>query len=169
MSAKYLLHCNDPEKRLFLTGEWGRLSSDGCLHHLGRKDAQVKIRGYRVETSETELALLTHPAVDQVLVTSRERKKGDKYLVAYIVPTWGASPTVSDLRAVLTAKIPHYMEPSADVFLLLTALNTNGKIDGTALPEPARVRPPVLCPFCRPCTSVTQALGRPNGPMCSTS
>ena len=37
-SAKYLFDPNDPEKRLFLTGEWGRLSSDGCLHHLGRKD-----------------------------------------------------------------------------------------------------------------------------------
>ena len=128
----------------------GGLSSDGCLHHLGRKDAQVKIRGYRVETSETELALISHPAVDQALVTSRENKKGDKYLVAYIVPTWGASPTVSDLREFLTAKIPHYMEPSAYVFLDSLPLTPNGKIDGTALPEPARVRPPVLCPFVAP-------------------
>ena len=149
-SAKYLFDPNDPEKRLFLTGEWGRLSSDGCLHHLGRKDAQVKIRGYRVETSETELALISHPAVDQALVTSRENKKGDKYLVAYIVPTCGASPTVSDLREFLTAKIPHYMEPSAYVFLDSLPLTPNGKIDGAALPEPARVRPPVLGPFVAP-------------------
>ena len=83
--AKYLSDPSDPEKRLFLTGEWGRLSPDGCLHHLRRKDAQVKIRGYRVETSETELALLKHPAVDQVLIASRENTRGDKYLVAYIV------------------------------------------------------------------------------------
>ena len=107
----------------------------------------MKIRGYRVETSETELALISHPAVDQALVTSRENKKGDKYLVAYIVPTLRASPTVSDLRGSPTAKIPHYMGPAAYVFLDTLPLTPNGKIDGAALPEPARVRPPVLGPF----------------------
>ena len=73
--AAYRDDPNCGANRIFRTGEWGRLSLDGCLEHLGRKDAQVKIRGYRVETYETELALLRHPAVDQVLVISRETVK----------------------------------------------------------------------------------------------
>ena len=57
-AAAYLLDSRCPDNRIFRTGEWGRMSSDGCLEHLGRKDAQVKIQGYRVETNEIELALL---------------------------------------------------------------------------------------------------------------
>ena len=84
-AAAYRDDPNCGANRIFRTGEWGRLSPDGCLEHLGRKDAQVKIRGYRVEIYETELALLRHPAVDQVLVISRESIRADKYLAAYIV------------------------------------------------------------------------------------
>ena len=33
------------EQRLYYTGDLGRLRTDGCLEHLGRKDSQLKIRG----------------------------------------------------------------------------------------------------------------------------
>ena len=41
-------------ERIYLTGDVGRMESDGCLIHLGRKDFQVKIRGFRIEVREIE-------------------------------------------------------------------------------------------------------------------
>ena len=39
---------HDPENRVFLTADLGRLQPNGCLEHLGRADQQVKIRGRRI-------------------------------------------------------------------------------------------------------------------------
>ena len=149
-SAAFLTSGSDPDMRIFRTGEWGRMASDGCLEHLGRKDAQIKIRGYRVETYETESALLKHPAVDQVLVLSRENPIGDKFLVAYIVADPASSPTVSMLRKFLEQRIPNYMVPSAFVFLQSLPFTPNGKVDRAALPDPSAVRPVLDTPFVIP-------------------
>jgi amino acid adenylation domain-containing protein len=149
-SAAFLPSGSDPDVRIFRTGEWGRMASDGCLEHLGRKDAQIKIRGYRVEAHETESALLKHPAVDQVLVLSRENPIGDKFLVAYIVAGPASSPTVSMLRKFLEQRIPNYMVPSAFVFLESLPFTPNGKVDRAALPDPSAVRPVLDTPFVIP-------------------
>ena len=148
--AAYRADPNSPADRLFRTGEWGRLSSDGCLEHLGRKDAQVKIRGYRVETYETELALLRHPAVNEVLVVPRESKRGDRYLAAYIVLNGFPAPSVSELRIFVRERIPEYMIPSSFVFLRTLPLTPNGKVDRNALPEPSMTRPALDVSFVAP-------------------
>ncbi|MDP2601547.1 MAG: amino acid adenylation domain-containing protein [Deltaproteobacteria bacterium] len=146
------------DSRIFRTGEWGRLSADGCLEHLGRRDAQIKIRGYRVETNEIELALLRHPVVDQVLVLCRDNIKADKYLVAYMTGSRSPTPTVSELRSFLSEKIPEYMIPSAFVFLESFPITPNGKVDYNALPEPSTSRPALDVPFVSPTNPMEQAL-----------
>ena len=157
-SAAYASDRSCPEERIFRTGEWGRMSSDGCLEHLGRRDSQVKIRGYRVETYETELALLRHPTVDQALVLCRENTKTDKYLVAYMTVSRLPTPTVSELRNFLSEQVPQYMIPSAFVFLESFPLTQNGKVDHNALPEPSTSRPALDIPFVSPTSPVEQAL-----------
>ena len=159
-AAVYRADPNCGTNRIFRTGEWGRLSTDGCLEHLGRKDAQVKIRGYRVEIYETELALLRHPAVDQVLVISRESIRGDKYLAAYIVLNESSEPTVSELRIFLRERIPEYMIPSAFVFLGVLPLTPNGKVDRSALPEPSMARPSLDVSFVAPKGPIEETLGK---------
>ncbi len=76
---------HDPEggdKRIYRTGDLGRILTDGCLQHLGRKDFQVKIRGHRIEVSEIEMALMDLPVVKEAVVMARENQSGDKPLVA---------------------------------------------------------------------------------------
>ncbi len=78
----------DPEggdARIYLTGDLGRLSADGCLEHLGRKDLQVKVRGLRIELVEIEAALLEIPEVKEAVVVAREDAHGEKRLAAYLV------------------------------------------------------------------------------------
>ena len=146
------------DSRIFRTGEWGRLSADGCLEHLGRRDAQIKIRGYRVETNEIELALLRHPVVDQVLILCRDNIRGDKYLAAYIVPDKSSAPGVTELRNFLKDKLPDYMIPSAFIFLESLPLTPNGKIDRSALPEPTDSRPVLDVPLVPPTGQIEEVL-----------
>ncbi|MDY6950348.1 MAG: amino acid adenylation domain-containing protein [Thermodesulfobacteriota bacterium] len=72
--------------RLYKTLDMGRYLPDGNLAFTGRLDHQIKIRGFRIEPAEIEEALRKHPGVREVAVLAREDRKGDKSLVACIVP-----------------------------------------------------------------------------------
>ncbi len=151
----------DPEggdKRIYLTGDLGRMRPDGCLEHLGRKDFQVKIRGYRVEMSSIEAELYDLDAVKEAAVTAHDHPSGDKYLVAYIVPAKQPPPTVTALRSALSEKLPEYMIPSAFVIMEKLPLTTTGKIDRFALPAPDRIRPELDTPFAAPRTPAEKML-----------
>jgi acyl-coenzyme A synthetase/AMP-(fatty) acid ligase len=135
--------------RLYRTGDLGRLLSDGCLEYCGRRDWQKKIRGHRIDTTEVEMVLLTHHAVKEAVVLTREDQPDDPRLVAYVVPAGQSAPTASDLRQHLLARLADYMIPSVYVLLDALPLTANGKIDCRALPAPGRKRPPspppILC------------------------
>ncbi|MCY7338183.1 MAG: AMP-binding protein, partial [Chamaesiphon sp.] len=130
-------------ERLYRTGDLGKMSSDGCLMHLGRKDFQIQIRGYRVELSECEAALNEHPAIKEVAVIARysyeEIAKSDRELeqssIAYIVLDPGKTISRNTLSVFLRQKLPSYLIPANFVFLDVLPINANGKIDRLALPQ----------------------------------
>ncbi|AUX41120.1 hypothetical protein SOCE26_025250 [Sorangium cellulosum] len=124
----------EPGARLFRTGDRARVLPSGVIEYLGRADDQVKIRGHRVELGEVEAALATHPAVREAVVIVREGPRGERQLVAYVVGD-GAPP--AELRALLHAKLPDFMIPSAFVPMARLPLSASGKVDRRALPAPA--------------------------------
>jgi amino acid adenylation domain-containing protein len=87
-TEKFIAHpfSDQPNARLYKTGDKARYLPDGNIEYLGRLDNQVKIRGFRIETGEIEAVLRQHPLVQQSLVIVREDQPGDKRLVAYLVP-----------------------------------------------------------------------------------
>ncbi len=145
-------------ERIYRTGDLGRILSDGCLEHLGRKDFQVKIRGYRIEVGEIEMALLDLDTIKEAVVVAREDDTGDQHLVAYVVPHKPPGPTVNSLRHALRGRLPAYMMPSAFVLLDALPLTPNRKVDRRALPAPGRARPQLEVEFVAPCTPVEQVL-----------
>jgi amino acid adenylation domain-containing protein len=148
---------NKPGERLYKTGDKARYLPDGNIEFLGRIDYQVKIRGFRIELGEVEAMLAQHPQVQEAVVICREDIPGNKYLAAYVVPkvealSSASSPTISELRSFLKAKLPDYMVPGAFVFLEAMPLTPNGKVDRRALPAPDSSRRELEDKFVAPST-----------------
>ncbi|MDN2497703.1 amino acid adenylation domain-containing protein, partial [Nocardia nova] len=126
-------------ERMYRTGDlvrWGRQADGtGVLEYIGRTDFQVKFRGQRIELGEIETDLLAHPAVSQAVVLVVDTATGQQ-LVAYVVPAPGYSIDSADLTRFVAEKLPSYMVPAAIMVLDAFPLNTSGKLDRKALPEP---------------------------------
>jgi amino acid adenylation domain-containing protein len=75
----------EPNSRLYKTGDLARYLPDGDIEYLGRIDNQVKIRGFRIELEAIETVLVQHPAVINAVIIAREDELGGKRLIAYVV------------------------------------------------------------------------------------
>ena len=127
---------DDPNARLYKTGDMACFLTDGQISFMGRADHQIKIRGYRIEPNEIMAALDRHPAIQNSVVVALEDTPGEKRLVAYVALVPGEEVTASDLHDALAASLPDYMIPAIFVLLEEIPVNPNGKIDRTALPAP---------------------------------
>lgn len=125
----------EPGARLFKTGDLARRRADGAVEFIGRSDQQVKIRGFRVEPGEIEAFLEAHRDVGESVVTAVDDGPArGKRLVAFVVLREGVEPgAASQLRHYLKSKLPAYMIPSAIVPVAKLPLNSNGKVDRSAL------------------------------------
>ena len=86
---------DEPEARLYKTGDLGRYRPDGQIEFLGRIDDQVKIRGHRVEPGEIEAVLREYPGVCDAVVLARDDGCSNQRLVAYAVPEKAYAPSIS--------------------------------------------------------------------------
>jgi amino acid adenylation domain-containing protein len=150
----------DEKRKIYRTGDLGRMLPDGCLLHLGRKDFFVKIRGYRVELDEIEMQLMEFPGIKDVVVTALNNNSGDERLVAYVVPKTAPGPNVSEMRLFLADKLPDYMIPTTFIALDALPLTDTLKVDRKALPEPKGLRPEIAASYAPPRNSVEEALAK---------
>ncbi|MDP9838381.1 amino acid adenylation domain-containing protein/FkbM family methyltransferase [Neorhizobium huautlense] len=75
----------DPGRRLYRSGDLGRIRHDGTIEWLGRKDDQLKLHGLRIEPGEIEQILRAHPLIDDAMVWVPEQPVGHPQLVAAVV------------------------------------------------------------------------------------
>ncbi len=122
-------------ERMYRTGDLVRWNSAGGLDYLGRTDFQVKVRGHRIELGEIETALLAVADVAQAAVTVRPSETGDQ-LVGYVVPAAGTTLDPDTVRRGLSRTLPGYLVPAAVLVLPAFPVNSSGKLDRAALPEP---------------------------------
>ncbi len=125
-------------KRMYRSGDKGRLRPDGRLEHLGRLDSQVKIRGFRIELNEIRSVLLETSGVHAAAVIVHQDNPNDAAttkLCAYVVLNNGH---ISDIRTHLGRVLPEYMVPAVIIELPSLPLTHNGKLDTSRLPNPAK-------------------------------
>ncbi|MBP2231651.1 amino acid adenylation domain-containing protein [Azospirillum agricola] len=147
-------YLNDPERtaaafvthrsgrRLYATGDLGRLRGDGAVEFLGRKDFQLKIRGHRIEAGDVENHLSEHPGIAEVQVLAVPDAAGRPQLVACYRP---AGPPETDAPEVpfaawLAERLPRYMVPDRFLAVERLPLGANGKRDRKALAQLAQDR-----------------------------
>jgi amino acid adenylation domain-containing protein len=124
---------NEPEAKIYRTGDLGRWLPDGNIEYLGRKDDQVKIRGYRIELGEIESVLQQCEEISEGVVLAREDRNDNKVLIGYVVPKGPLNREA--IKSYLHSKLPEYMIPAMWIELERLPLTLNGKIDKNALPE----------------------------------
>ncbi|KAI4230036.1 MAG: hypothetical protein L6R36_000415 [Xanthoria steineri] len=139
---------NDSTKRdrLYLTGDKGRMLSDGSIVMSGRVDGddQVKIRGMRVQLDDVSRALVQASGDNLVdaAVLVRSDDPSNQRLIAYVV--FSRSSQVHDRKAYLRQinqelPIPVYMRPTVIIPLDTLPVTERGKLDNrklAALPLP---------------------------------
>jgi amino acid adenylation domain-containing protein len=123
---------------LYRTGDLVCRQSNGCIGFMGRVDNQVKIRGFRIEPDGIAAVLEQHSDIAQAVVVARDDLSEQKELAAYYIPETGRTPSVSELRAFLSAALPEYMVPVAFMEMDEFPTAPGGKVDRKALPSPVK-------------------------------
>ena len=127
----------NPSRRIYRTGDLGRVNRQGEIEHHGRIDTQVKIRGYRIELDEIESVLLRVPGIAQAVVSTCQPSPGVTELVAYYCLRKD-TPTVDTRRVyeTLRGRLPAYMVPAYLERLPVIPVLPSGKADRKSLPPP---------------------------------
>jgi non-ribosomal peptide synthetase-like protein len=132
---------NNPSKRIYRTGDLGRINSDGEIEFLGRIDTQVNIRGYRIELVEIESVLMELPQVAQAVVSTFEPEPEMVELVAYYALKHGASDLPPhEIVQTLRRRLPAYMIPAYLEELPFIPMSASNKADRKRLPKPRGTR-----------------------------
>ena len=127
---------NNTSKRIYRTGDLGRINASGEVEYHGRIDTQVKIRGYRIETAEIESMLLELPEIGQAAVATHEPEPGMPELVAYYSFKQGAKLSRGEIAEALRGRLPAYMVPAFLEELPFIPMLISSKADRKKLPKP---------------------------------
>jgi amino acid adenylation domain-containing protein len=127
---------DDPDARLYRTGDVGRHLPDGQIAFLGRIDEQIKIMGFRIEPQEIVAVLCRYRDIKDCFVTAYTNQSGNRRLVAYLVPATPERTKSSDLLHFLSDYLPDYMLPSTFVVMPELPRSASGKVVRSELPEP---------------------------------
>lgn len=131
---------NESDRKMYLSGDLGKLLPNGQVQCLGRIDQQVKVRGHRIELGEIESVINNLTEIKRVTVLVSNHIGGEPSLVAYLQSEGNIQETNS-IRQKLEEVLPEFMVPSFFMWVNDFPLTTNGKIDKNRLPLPEYVRP----------------------------
>ncbi|UWU92928.1 amino acid adenylation domain-containing protein [Bradyrhizobium sp. CB1015] len=129
----------DPDARMYRSGDLVRQLPDGRIEFLGRADRQTKVRGFRVELPEIEAVMQQHENVAASFVVEAG-ESGAVHLVGYVIAADGTTGPADWLRPFLKSRLPEFMIPSHLIALARFPLTAAGKIDRAMLPDPETIR-----------------------------
>lgn len=133
---------DDGGEIFYRTGDLVTLEPDGNFKYLGRKDRQIKTRGYRVELDEIEVALLSHPGVEEAAVYPVPDGEGSNLIEAAVTARPGAALDVGSLLTHAAERLPPYAVPAKLTILEQFPRTSTGKINRRALQAATTVGAP---------------------------
>ncbi|MFV9454309.1 amino acid adenylation domain-containing protein, partial [Rhodococcus sp. NM-2] len=127
-------------ERMFRTGDAARITPNGSLNILWRRDFQTELRGYRIPLGDIDTVLTAHPQVANAVTVDHTPRAGQPALVTYVVPAPGSAPAISDIRAHAAMILPPPWVPGTVVVLDRLPVTETGDVDLDALPVPEELR-----------------------------
>ncbi len=118
---------DDPNERMYKTGDLAKWLPDGNMIFLGRKDNQVKIRGYRIELGDIEAKLSNYLGISWSKVLTKQNNHDDKVLCAF----YKADIIIEEalIKESLESQLPSYMVPQVYKQIEEIPKTVNGKVD----------------------------------------
>ncbi len=120
------------------TGDVGSLDADGCLTLRDRSKDLIISGGMNIYPREVEEVLLRHPGVRAVAVVGRPDPEWGETVVAFVVSTVDAVPTVEELDTTCLAHIARFKRPKEYRFVEALPTNNYGKVVKRELREVLR-------------------------------
>lgn len=115
--------------RFSIPGDRARHLADGGIELLGRESQTVNSGGEKIFVEEVETALLSHPAVADVVVSGRPSERWGQEVVAIVALLDGASADAQELIDHASNSIARYKLPKAVVFRPVIERSPAGKAD----------------------------------------
>ena len=128
------------EDLFYRTGDLVQMDAQGNYRYLGRKDRQIKTRGYRVELDEIEVALLSHPGVEEAAAYPIPDGSGSNLIQAAVTPKDGQVIEEPDLVEHIGKRLPPYAIPVHIDVLTIFPRTSTGKINRRELQAQAVAR-----------------------------
>ncbi|GHC73965.1 fatty-acyl-CoA synthase [Nocardiopsis terrae] len=125
---------------LMETGDRGYVDVHGLLHVSGRDDDMIVSGGENVFPRPVEEAIVTMPAVREVVVTGVPDEEFGQRFAAYVVPYEGSSVDPNELRMHVREVLGRFSVPRDVVVLADLPRNATGKVVKRRLPSSVRAR-----------------------------
>ncbi len=119
--------------KFYRTGDIAKLNSNLELEYVGRKDNQIKLHGLRIELDEITEKLVSLAFIKNAVSVIKKVNNIDA-ICSYVILD-DNSHTESEIKKLLSEKLPNYMVPSHIIFMEQFPITLNGKIDTKNLPE----------------------------------
>jgi fatty-acyl-CoA synthase len=115
--------------RYSIPGDRARHLGDGSIELLGRDSVTINSGGEKIFVEEVETALLSHPAVADVVVSGRPSERWGQEVVAVVALVDGATADADELIEHASGVIARYKLPKAVVFRPAIERSPAGKAD----------------------------------------
>ena len=115
--------------RYSIPGDRARHQADGSIELLGRDSVTINSGGEKIFAEEVETALLSHPAVADVVVAGRPSERWGQEVVAVVALAQGLNADAQELINHAANSIARYKLPKAVVFRPAIERSPAGKAD----------------------------------------
>jgi acetyl-CoA synthetase len=123
-------------RRHYLTGDLGRMDTDGNVYYLRTKEDAISSNGYMIVSSQIEAALTSHPGVAEAAAIGKPDRLRGEIIKAFVVLKSGfisSSDIAEEIAQHVRGHLPPYSLPPEIEFVAKLPRTFEGKLHRRAL------------------------------------